>query len=288
MIGLAILGVGHGVLFFPGDILVIYAVIGAIAFPLRHRSSAELLRIAGWVYGLASVVWVTVGVYDALSMDAGATDPSVSADASRILSEGAFGEVVALHVFYWIVTLGILSLIQGPAVFASFLVGVALGRTRLLAEPEQHRAVAWRALRWMPLGLVGASLGATLTISGGRWDTLGFAIGFAAAPLVAIGYLAGLTLLLPRLRRLSAVLRASGRMSLTIYLLESVVATTLAYGYGGGLFGTVGPAAGVGLAVAIWLALSAFAVVWMRFARFGPFEWLLRSFTYRRWQPLRS
>jgi uncharacterized protein len=211
----------------------------------------------------------------------------VPAEAFSILNEGSFPEVVAVHAFYWIVTLGILLIVQGPAVFAAFLAGVALGRTRLLADPDRHQELAWGVPRWAPLGLVGGGLGATLTIVGGRWESLGFAIGFASAPLLAAGYLAALALALRRFRRVSAVLQASGRMSLSVYLLESVLVTTLAYGYGVGLFATTGPLAGVALAFGIWLALSAFSVAWMRVARFGPFEWLLRSFTYSRWQPLR-
>ncbi|MEL7158493.1 MAG: DUF418 domain-containing protein, partial [Actinomycetota bacterium] len=272
MVGLAILGVAHGVLFFPGDILVIYAVIGAVAFRLRRLPTHRLLRIAGWTYGVVSVLWLALGVAEAVAGASAGSGPSAPADVVLALSEGSFGDVVAVHAVYWIVTLGILSVVQGPAVFASFLAGVALGRTSLLADPDRHRDLALRMLRWAPLGLLAAGVGAGLTIAGGRWATLGFAVGFAAAPLVGAGYLAGLALALPHLRRLSRVLQATGRMSLTVYLLESVVASTLAYGYGAGLVGTTGPAAGVGLAVGIWLALTVFAVGWMRLARFGQID----------------
>jgi len=76
-------------------------------------------------------------------------------------------------------------------------------------------------------------------------------------------------------------------MSLTVYLSQSIIATTLAYSYGAGLFGDIGPVGGLVLSIAIWLALCFFSLLWLRFARFGPFEWLLRSFTYGRPQPLR-
>ena len=284
MIGLAVLGVAHGVLFFPGDILVIYAAVGAAAYAVRRRSTGQLVRLASWIYGLTALIWLGLGAAEAIAGPP--TPPTVPADVLRILAEGAFGEVVAVHAVYWLATLAILTLVQGPAVFASFLAGIALGRTSLLADPGRHRDVAVRIVRWLPVAVVGAVAGAWLTIAGGRLETLGFAIGYSVAPLLAAGYVAGLALLLPRLRGLSTMLQASGRMSLSIYLLESVVASTLAYGYGGGLFGRVGPLAAVALAVAIWLGLSGFALVWMRGARFGPFEWLLRSFTYRRRQPL--
>ncbi len=71
------------------------------------------------------------------------------------------------------------------------------------------------------------------------------------------------------------------------HLMESAVASTIAYGYGFGQFGQTGPLAGVLMAVGIWLGLSLFAVVWMRFARFGPLEWVLRSFTYKKLQPIK-
>jgi uncharacterized protein len=244
-----------------------------------------LLRLAAVVYGVAAILWLLVGIVDLAGTP---SPPSVSADVVATLSEGSWTEVVALQFWYWTVTLAILAVIQGPAVFASFLVGVAIGRTDLLAQPGGHLDLARRVLRWAPLPAVWAAVGAWLTVAGGRGETLGFAIGFAAAPGLTAAYMAALALALERgWNRLSRVLQASGRMSLTVYLLESVVVSTLSYGYGVGLFGDVGPAAGVLLAVTVWLGLSAFSVGWMRLFRFGPFEWALRSFTYRARQPLR-
>lgn len=285
LVGLCGLGVLHGVLFFPGDILLIYAAVGALAYRFRDAPTNRLLTIAKWVYAAAALFWLAVGL---LLTATNASPQSAPEDSLRILSEGTFGEVVVLHFFYWLATLAILVVIQGPAVFACFLAGIALARTTLLSDPHSNRPTFLRAMRWFPVGLIGAGLGATLTVRGGRWDTLGFAIGFAFAPLVAAGYLSLLALTIGKARGLIAgALRAAGRMSLTVYLLESVIASTFAYGYGFGLFGRTSPLQGVGLALGIWLALSAISVVWMRVLRFGPFEWALRSFTYRELQPLR-
>jgi len=285
LIGLAVLGVLHGVLFFPGDILLLYSIVGAVAFRFRRTESKQLLRLGAKVYAAASFIWLVIGALEAAGMFGGGTS-TVSSESLRVFGTGSFAELVELQFFYWIAVFAILVAIQGPAVFASFVVGIALGRTTLLADPAAHRPIAIRALRWMPLGLAGAALGASLTIVGGQWSTLGFAIGFASAPLLAAGYLAGLALLLQQAPRLSRLLQASGRMSLTVYLLESVLAAWLSYGYGWGRFTEIGPLAGVGWAVTIWLALSIAAVLWMRVAKFGPFEWLLRSFTYQKRQAL--
>lgn len=286
MVGIGCLGVLHGVLFFPGDILVLYAAIGALAFRFRAVDTPRLVRWSIAVYGAAAALWLAVGLLDLLGSPG---TPTASADTVDTLTNGSFLEVVGVHFWEWLITLGILTMIQGPAVFASFLLGIVLGRTDLLSDPDRHRDLALRVLRWAPLGLAGAGVGASMTVVGGRWDTLGFAIGFAAAPLVAAAYLAGLALVLSRgSSPLSTLLEASGRMSLTIYLAESIVVSTLSYGYGFGWFATVGPAEGVLIAVAVWVGLSGLAFGWMRMARFGPSEWALRSFTHRTWQPLRK
>ena len=285
MIGIGLLGVLHGVMFFPGDILAIYAVIGAFSFRFRNKPSKTLITTGAAVYATATAGWLILGAFDAVAYSPVAP---VSADAVQVLGNGSFGEVVVVHFFYWLVTLAVLTAVQGPAVFASFLVGIALGRTNILAEPSRHRERSNRALRWSIPGLCLAAVGATLSLLGGRWDALGFAVGFGGAPLVASGYIAGLAHILARRHRLSALLQAAGRMSLTVYLLESVVASTIAYGYGLGRFGETGPLAGVAIAGSIWLTLSGFAFAWMRYARFGPFEWALRSFTYGQRAPLRA
>jgi len=289
MLGIVVLGLAHGLLFFPGDILVIYAAVGAGAFRFRSWETARLLRLAAIVYGVATIIWLVVGLLDLTTSPAA---PTASADLVEAMTDGSFVDVVVARFWPWLVTAGILAVIQGPAVFAFFLAGIALGRTDRLSDPGRHRAEAFRVLHWSPLAIAGAAIGATMTVVGGRWDTLGFAIGFAAAPLLAAAYVAVLSLVLTSSdanslsSRSSAVLEASGRVSLSAYLLQSIVVSTLSFGYGFGLFGRVGPLAGVALAVAVWAALSAAAVAWMRVARFGPFEWVLRSFTYQRRQPM--
>ena len=88
---------------------------------------------------------------------------------------------------------------------------------------------------------------------------------------------------LARLRPLAVV----GRMALSNYLLQSLVATTLFYGYGFGLFGQVGPALGFLITIAIFTAQISLSVLWMGRFHYGPVEWLWRTLTYLRWQPFR-
>jgi uncharacterized protein len=65
------------------------------------------------------------------------------------------------------------------------------------------------------------------------------------------------------------------------------VMTTLAYGYGFGLFGQVGLAAGLAIAVILYAVQIPLSHWWLARFRFGPFEWIWRALTYTQRQALR-
>jgi len=77
------------------------------------------------------------------------------------------------------------------------------------------------------------------------------------------------------------------RMALTNYLLQSLIATLIFYGYGLGQFGRLSIGAGVLLTVAIYLINYFVSHWWLRRFRFGPVEWVWRTLTYGRRQPMR-
>jgi uncharacterized protein len=78
-----------------------------------------------------------------------------------------------------------------------------------------------------------------------------------------------------------------GRMAYTNYLSQSVIGIAIFYGVGLGLYGKVGPALLVVLSVAIIAAQAVASRWWLRRYRFGPAEWVWRSMTYGRPQPMR-
>jgi uncharacterized protein len=109
-------------------------------------------------------------------------------------------------------------------------------------------------------------------------------------PTLGLAYLAGLTLLLmnPVWQQRLRPLAAAGRLALTNYLMQSVICTTLFYGYGLGWYNHVSPAAGVGLCLAIFGLQTVLSSWWLRRYRYGPAEWLGRSLTYVRRLPMRA
>jgi uncharacterized protein len=86
---------------------------------------------------------------------------------------------------------------------------------------------------------------------------------------------------------LARALAPTGRMALTGYLASNAIGSYTWYGWG--LARMQGATiAGINLfAIGLFIALALFSAVWLRLFRFGPAEWLWRSATYARWQPLR-
>jgi uncharacterized protein len=181
-----------------------------------------------------------------------------------------------------------------PVILAMFLFGVWLSRAGILHDPPGHR-------RWLTrAAMVGLTLGLPLNgmhvwISelarqpGNEWVwLLGIPVGLAAGPILALGYVSVFALLFSATpgRNVLELLAPAGRMALSNYLLQSIFCTTLCYGYGFGFFGQIGPLAGIGVALVLFAAQVALSHAWLRRFRFGPAEWLWRSLTYRRAQPL--
>jgi uncharacterized protein len=108
--------------------------------------------------------------------------------------------------------------------------------------------------------------------------------------IVSLGHIAVVMLMIKSgfaqqlLRRFAAV----GRMALTNYLLHSVILTTVFYGYGLGLYGTVPRFQQMGFVAAVIALQLLLSPWWLARYRFGPVEWLWRSLTYwKRQQMLR-
>jgi uncharacterized protein len=92
------------------------------------------------------------------------------------------------------------------------------------------------------------------------------------------------------LKPLQRGLAAAGQMALTNYLTQTLICTTLFYSFGFGL-GLYNQLERIELYM-IWAAIITvqicWSVLWLRYFRFGPFEWLWRSLTYWQIQPLRK
>jgi len=109
-------------------------------------------------------------------------------------------------------------------------------------------------------------------------------------PSIGLFYISGLALLLQKetFKRLLNPLSYMGRMALTSYLTQSVVLTIVFYNYGFGFLGQKDLWLLVVIGVPFYLIQIIFSKMWLAHFRFGPAEWLWRSLTYKKLQPMKN
>jgi len=215
-------------------------------------------------------------------------------ESLRVYGHGTWLEIQGLRMREFLAAQGEVVMLL-PGMLMMFLLGLYAGRRGLLHAPVEHAALWRRLLVWgLPSGLVVHLAYAVVATSidvtqPGLLAGSTFILYALGLPPLALGYIAGLIVLLQRAtwQRVLRPLAALGEMSLTNYLLQSVVCTLLFYSYGLGWFGRMGPA----LSLVPTLALFALQVVlsnwWLKRFRFGPLEWAWRAVTYGKAPPMR-
>ena len=319
LLWLLALGFLHGAFLWTGDILYEYAVGGALLYPWRKLSPRILLG-AGLVLLVTGALqripsqWETeqkrVAAAEAnVAQAAGATLTAQQRDAleewasmMRNLkpNETQIAKQIAEHQQgYW--SLFLLRQRDGGVgggftsswdTAAMMLVGMALFKLGVLSAGRSRR-FCWTLM------LLGYSIG--LLINGYTvyhtlrskfepinlwWNVASYDVGRLA---MALGHI-GLIILIFQagwLRWLTSRLAAVGQMALTNYLMQSLICTTLFYGYGAGLYGKLQRYELYYVVVGVWVLQLLLSSLWLRYFRFGPMEWLWRSLTYKTWQPLR-
>jgi uncharacterized protein len=294
------IGACHIVLLWWGDVVWSYAVLGAGLLAFRRVSDRGVLL---WAIALVfvprlvmSVPAIGAAVRDAMPHPA---DPAafharfVAAITGHDLSARAVAHLE--KALYYISPVAAWYL---PWLFGRFLLGYYAGRRRLFEHDGAAHLPLFRRLLIGGL-LCGAAGAPVLVLRTSPWlaraalsvpARLGITLLNELAWLgMAAAYASAIVLLLqrPGPRRCLMVVAPIGRMPLTTYLGQSLVATFLFYGWGLGLGGRFGAAALLAIALAIYAAQVVISGWWLRRFRFGPAEWVWRALAYGRLPPLR-
>jgi uncharacterized protein len=308
MVWLLLIGLAHAFLLWFGDILATYATVGFALILFRNRRPTTL---AVWAIILLLIPLVLVGAATAI-VEVASMFPEPAAEIERATAEsdarsveaakqaregyptGSYVEILPLRARQ-VGAIYTMFPLFASGVLALFLIGLNLGRRRFLQEVEPNLTLIRRLIWWLlGVGVAGNAVGVVLLdrVHPGMPSVEGFVqqVAFAVgAPALTFFYIAAITLMVqkPSWRRRLAPLGAVGRMALSNYLLHSLVFTTLANGYGLGLYGRIRPSVGLLMTLAMFAAQVPLSVWWLRRFRFGPVEWLWRSLSYWRLQPMR-
>ena len=312
MAWLAIFGLCHFFFIWWGDILFLYAAVGCIAFLFRNWEPRRLIRWAVGLFTLGILLMTLLfggQLFAASSIDDPAAPPSLVEAGQTVRDEYAKidGEVQRELILYRSGYLPILGhrlddaadpfsmvLINLLETLPLMMIGMALFRNGFLTgawEAHAYRRVAWR---WLPPGLLLTMLVCWL-MERAEFDYLFSLTAFLtwAQPgrlMMTIGYAAILVLLIRRHADAPWIGRvaAAGQAAFSNYIGTSIVMTTIFYGYGLGLFGSIARAplylfvAGACAIMLLW------SKPWLDRFRYGPLEWLWRSLARGAMQPMRK
>ncbi len=299
------LGLLHAWVFWFGDVLHVYAVLGIVLlFGLRRVSDrglvaimvgcivyplvASLLRVA-FVSKEFVASRVAIGKGFAVTNDLAFGSGSFLDAAHETMRLMAFeyGNLYSLWgMFGWYVTMTL-----------TMLLGVLAGRRRWAQRiPELMPQI--RRLTWIML-VVGLALSATAVMiwEANRAPGPSLIKTFAglcyniSRPMLMVFYVLLIVQLFQReaWKPLFRPFELAGRMPLTNYLMQTVICTTLFYGWGFGLWAQVGPAAGLALSLVIFFGIQVpWSYWWLRSHERGPLEALWARLTYGRRAPAKS
>jgi uncharacterized protein len=297
---LVLFGLVHAYLCWMGDILYSYAMCGMLAYLFRKCAPWVLLLVGVLCLAVPSVISCAAG----LSLPAWPADlrdevramwqpnPSEVAEALAAYRGGWIDACAARLPMAFAMQTFLFVLFVFWRVFGLMLIGMALFR---LGVFHAARSAKFYLAGLMLAGVVGVPIvvyGAERNLAA-RWAMeysafFGVEFNYWGSVLVSGGWIA-ITMLACKslwVRPALAPLAAVGRMALTNYLSHTLICTTIFYGHGFGLYGSVERVGQLGIVVGVWALQLIVSPLWLRWYRFGPAEWLWRSCTYGRRQPM--
>jgi len=282
---LILFGFLHAVLLWPGDILFVYGVCGLLSLLFIQLSPKALTSISITAYTLffgfitlLSVISEKLGLmddyYESLIPLANAVTDIYQSDSFIEITFQRFIDWKSVNID------GYIEIIF--AVLPFVLLGIAAGKSKKFAVTERNRRFFKKVLLIaLPIGLF---LKGMPYLLGGSFVFEVIQDYFGGAILAAAYILIIFLLVKDKETFFSRSFANVGKMSLSNYLIQSIICSTLFYGYGFGWFMKVSYSNLILFVLVIYFLQIIFSSIWLRKFRFGPFEWILRSFTYWRVQ----
>lgn len=307
---LLVIGMLHAYLIWFGDILVSYALVGMVVFLFRRLPPVMLVVLAAILLPIAPILAVAqqlgfeyvrsagesgdagfADMWSQMQVSFYPTETELEAERQTVMS-GFFGRAAGSAENVFFMQTYVLLTWAMWRVSAMMLLGMALFKWGVFSAQRSFRfysiLTGTGLLVGMPLILLGVSgMHASdfdpLKYFGvnGAFNAFG-SVGIALAWVGLIMIVCKAAIAPPVRNGLAAV----GRMAFTNYLMQSLIGATLFYGWGFGLFGQLSRSELLLVVVAVWAFQIAFSLVWLKRFRFGPMEWLWRSLTYWRIEPI--
>ena len=301
MFWLFVIGMLHAYLLWFGDILVAYALCGMFIATMRNWKPAVL-----FIVGFVMMFVVPVGFWLLLywTMQFWPEEEILRMQESVLLNSPEMQAEISAYTGPWVGQLPHRAMLAAMLQFIIFplflfwhcaglmMVGMAAYKWKMLSASKSVRFYSVTAIISALLGFPLIAIGVWYKQQHGwdpalnrfldsNWNLVGGVfVAFVWICLVMLVCKLGLFTFTRK------ALAATGQMALTNYLGQTIICTTLFYGHGFGWFNQFERVELLYVVVSIWVFQIFFSLLWLKHFRFGPFEWLWRSATYLKWQPL--
>lgn len=279
-------GLVHAFLIWHGDILLSYGIIGLVFTVFIFHQEKTILAWGSLIL-LISVSLYTLMPYNVRDLLGTANTLEISV-AKENYTSNDLGAILGQNLNDWLYSNSVFSyILLGTTLLPLFLFGMYLGKKRWLHRPADFKQELMKGWLISLLFFVVLKAGPYMF---GNPEWFSYAQDNLGGSASALFYLFSITLLAQRrfgvklLKPFSYV----GRMSLSNYILQSLICFVLFYGIGFGLYDMVRPVEAMGVVVLVYTAQILFSKWWLARFRYGPLEWLWRSMTYQQRQPLRE
>jgi len=286
------LGALHFTFLWHGDIIFIYGIFGLLLTFFFFRTDKTLRIWTRVTFILSATIVLLVGALVYISeryFPQESFQSPVETKLDEILLNGTFLEAIPARLELWVYGISTGVFLQGGLAFAAFLLGLRLARIQFLSSPidtqKNSKLIKIGFLLGAPVQIIAAIIlvqnEQSLKPSEAIY-LLALFSSFIAAPLLSMFYIGVIRKLVEEKPRILSWLIPAGKMSLTIYILQSVVTSMIFGPWGFGLFQDLQTWQVLLLAFAIWALLVYFATKWLERYKQGPLEQFVNILTRNR------
>ncbi|MCF8521803.1 MAG: DUF418 domain-containing protein [Candidatus Planktophila sp.] len=284
-------GAIHFTFLWHGDIIFMYGLLGLLLTLFFFRSDRTLKIWTRIVFSISTFFIVLIGVLASVAEYLLEEDLGVSAESSldAILQNGTYFESIPVRIEVWLLSISTGIFLQGGLAFAAFLLGVRLARSNFLSSPIDKAANSRLIKKGLVFGLPIQIIAAVILLRNEQGAEpsesiylISLFVSFVAAPLLSMFYVGVIRKLVQERPHLVLWMKPAGKMSLTIYISQSVITSLIFSPWGLGLFQELQTWQVFILAFGIWLLLSYLAAQWLKRFDQGPLEKLVSSVTRNR------
>lgn len=283
-------------LFYNGDILLLYAIMG-VFLAFMSRFSTKTVLITASVMILQPIEWIRLActVFQIPFLEYGENWQVYAALAKPVMESGGLGEVVCSNITYGQLY-GNLWQIENGRIFqigGLFLFGMIAGRTLLFKQTDESirqwkKITLWAALLFVPFYILRMAYPGMVAGNKALLMPLDIAVP-SICNFLFMAVLVGFFVLLWYDKgngyKFQRLFIPFGKMSLTNYITQSVIGICLFYGFGMGLYQSTGAVVCLFIAVGIFILLLAFSRWWLAGHAQGPLEWVWKKLTWLKVSP---